>query len=111
MDLGIKIFGLTELTRKMKKRADEIEPLLGRVIMKVALLVERHGKEYSPVKTGLMRSTIYPVNITNRQAAVGPKTEYAKYVHARIPFMSAAREDVLPSVDGILEEETRKALK
>lgn len=109
-DLKIEIKGLDEMARKFKERGKEIEPMITRVISKVALLVERFGKIYSPVKTGLMRASIYPVNISTLQVNVGPKVEYAKYVHARVPFMFAARQDVLPSVDEILKSEARKAL-
>lgn len=111
MNIDINIQGDEKLSKDFARHAKEMKPMLQRVIAKVALTVERFGKIYSPVKTGRMRASIYPVNITTLQVNVGPKVEYAKYVHARIPFMTAARQDTLPTVDKILKDETRKALK
>lgn len=111
MNIDININGEDQVARNFARRGKEIKPVLQRVVSKVALNVERFGKIYSPVKTGRMRASIFPVNITTMQVNVGPKVEYAKYVHARIPFMNAARQDTLPTVDKILKDELRKALK
>ncbi len=110
MELEITIEGAEKVAANYIKRAKEVPGGLQRAISKVALLVERYGKTYSPVDTGLMRSTIYPVNVSTMETWVGPKTFYAKYVHARVPFMFAARQDVLPSVQDIIKEEVKKIL-
>lgn len=111
LNIRLQIKGNDEVAAHFKKWAAETPKGIARVIQKVALLVERYGKIYSPVRTGLMRSSIYPVVKNEHETWVGPKVEYAKYVHARIPFMTAARQDTLPSVDELLRKEVRDYLK
>lgn len=111
MNIAIEIKGADEVSKKLKEQGKSVADSVQTIITKVALNVERFGKFYSPVDTGLMRSTIYPTNITGREAWVGPKTNYAKYVHARVPFMTAARQDTLPTVDAIIKDTIQKALK
>lgn len=110
MNLQIEIIGDLSLAKKLKQSSDKVVQSVQAIISKVALTVESYGKFYSPVDTGLMRSTIYPVNISTKEAWVGPKTFYAKYVHARIPFMTAARESTMPSVDTIIKDQIKKAI-
>lgn len=110
-DMNIEIKGNKEVAADFKRMATETPDAIERIIFKVALNVERYGKNYSPVDTGLMRSTIYPVFKSKNETWVGPKTEYAKYVHARIPFMSAAKEDAEMSVLSIIKAEMRRVIK
>ncbi len=106
--ITLEITGADEVAAKFGKRAAMVVPALQRVMAKVALLVERQGKLYSPVDTGRMRASIYPVTISTTETDVGPKTSYAKYVHARVPFMFAAREDAIPQVGQFLSDEVNK---
>lgn len=111
LDMKIEIANYKELSKKFKDDANRIGGVTQTIVSKVALLVERQAKFYSPVKTGRMRASIIPINIDQMSATVGPQVEYAKYVHNRIPFMFAAREDVVPQVEGIVKQEVRKALE
>ena len=111
MNLSIDVDGNEEVARHFTNRSKAMLGAVQNIISKVALNVERFGKTYSPVDTGLMRSTIYPVSIRTNEAWVGPKTFYAKYVHARIPFMTAARESTIPTLPSIIKQEVEKAIK
>lgn len=111
MDIKVEIENYKEVSKRFADRAKDLPGALQRVVAKVTMLVERQGKIYSPVKTGRMRASIIPINITEFSASVGPQVEYAPYVHYRIPFMSAARQDTMPSVDSIVKTEIKKALK
>lgn len=111
MDIRIEIQNNDKVAANFARRAKEVPKALQRIISKVALTVERYGKMYSPVRTGLMRSTIYPVDINQSNAWVGPKVEYAPFVHRRVPFMFAARQDTVPLVPGLVKAEIKKALK
>jgi hypothetical protein len=110
-EIKVEIKNYNEVSRSFRERSKSVLPALDRIISKVALMVERQGKLYSPVKTGRMRASIYPVVMSNLVTNVGPKVDYAKYVHARVPFMTAARNDVDPKVRDIVEDEIRRALK
>ena len=111
MKIDIEIQNFKEVADRFKQRAKEIKPAIQRIVSLVSLNVERFGKLYSPVKTGRMRASIYPVDINELSARVGPKVEYAKFVHARIPFMFAARQDTMPTVAGIIKKEINKAIR
>jgi len=111
LDVKFEVQGYKELSKKYGERSKAIKKVSQRIISKVALTVERFAKIYSPVKTGRMRASIIPVDIDQMSAKVGPQVEYARYVHKRIPFMYAARQDTLPEVQGIVRGEVRKAMK
>jgi len=111
VDIKVEIQGNDVVSKRFRDASKDIPSALDRTIAKVSLLVERFGKYYSPVKTGLMRSTIYPVMKGKLVAWVGAKTSYAKYVHARVPFMYAAAAQARPSVQSILKTEVKKSLK
>jgi HK97 gp10 family phage protein len=91
-----------------------INAAIQRTIYKVTLLVERLGKQKSPVDTGRLRasisSDIHPMNAT-----VSTHTNYAIYVHDGTrymrgrPFMRQAADDVLPQVSEIAAAEVNAA--
>ena len=111
MDIKIEVENYKEVSQKFAERSKEMPKAIQRIVSKVALTVERFGKIYSPVKTGRMRASIIPINISQMSASTGPQVFYAPFVHARIPFMFAARQSTLPSVQQIIDKEIKEALK
>lgn len=83
------------------------------IVKKVSLLVERHSKIYSPVDTGRMRASIatdFSDRLTDVQATIQPHTNYAEFVHDRVPFMVTGALQAEQSVSGIVAEEIKKVL-
>lgn len=110
--LGITIdaTSLQKAKKSLDKKGKNVAGVIQTILSKSVLIVERYGKLYSPVRTGRMRASITPISITEMSAAVGPQVEYAKYVHRRIPFMFAARQDAEPEVQKVARDEIKKAL-
>lgn len=109
--IDIEITNYKEISDRFIKRSKNMKDTIQRIVSRVALTVERFGKLYSPVRTGRMRASIIPINISNMAATVGPQVDYAPYVHRRIPFMFAAKIDTEKQVDSIVKSEVRKAIE
>lgn len=110
LNIQIDASSLANAKASLGRKGKNVAGVIQTILSKSVLVVERYGKYYSPVKTGRMRASISPIDISNTYATVGPQVDYAKYVHARIPFMFAARESSLAEVQKIADDEIKKAI-
>ncbi len=120
-------YRVTLNTRKLQKLRQELIPLAAAVIDKTAFDIEGKAKDYTPIKTGALRSSIYTV--TSREsgeagahraaridnpaveletipeprqkllARVGPSANYAIYVHWGTVKMRYSRPFLLLAVE------------
>lgn len=112
MNITIDPGSALELQLKMAGKANRVDKAIDTILKKAAFVVEKYGKLYSPVKTGRMRSSISEgIHFGDKFASVGPTVVYAKYVHAKIPFMWAAAESSRAEIKTITEQEINKAIK
>lgn len=111
MNIEIDSSDIARVSKHFGDRSDKIEAVFSTIIKKAVLTVERFAKIYSPVKTGRLRSSIQTVDIQERSATVAPTVDYAPFVHARIPFMFAARADSIPEIESMVKDEVKKAIK
>lgn len=112
MNISIDASTLDRVSDKFGDRSEKIKTVIGSIIKKAAFVVERHGKFYSPVDTGRMRASITEgVVFQERSAQIGPTVTYAKFVHARIPFMTAAATQSIPEITKIAQKEISEAIK
>lgn len=112
MQITISAASFAKFQHNMANRADRIKHVVDIILRKAVFVVEGKGKWYSPVDTGRMRASITEgITFGNNYASVGPTVSYAKYVHRRVPFMSAAANDSLGEIQNIVEREVNKAIK
>lgn len=111
MNIEIDSKDLILLRKHFNNRADKMEKVIGTIIKKSALTVERFTKMYSPVRTGRLRASIMTTEIATLYATVQPTVYYAPYVNARVPFMFAGRQDSLPEIEQITKDEVQNAIK
>lgn len=112
MNISIDLRSLENMRGNMKERAAKIADAVDMIITKSVYVLEGKEKFYSPVRTGRMRASIGDGIIFGKLfGSVGPTVDYAKYVNARIPFMSAAAQESLKDITKIAEDEINKALK
>ena len=125
--ISIDTSSLSAFSDRMKKRSVEVKNATEVILKKAVFIVERFGKYYSPVDTGRMRASIgggsfaggsfgagEGINfsrIGENIASIGPTVTYAKYVHARVPFMSTAAIDSLSEIERVALSEIKKAIK
>ena len=68
----------------------DVQSFLRDEINKFAALVERYGKQLSPVRTGFLRASIHTSPASSfLQAVVSTGTNYAIFVHEGTRFMRA----------------------
>lgn len=105
----VEIKNAKEISDAFKKAPDKLKSELTKAINKSAFLVEREAKKLTPVRTGRLRASIlvesfkerpgsysnkgelYPISprpVSELEALISPHTDYAIYVHDRIPFMT-----------------------
>lgn len=122
MRISISAPSLAIFQSHMKTKADKLHKAREVILKKSIYVVEGKGKYYSPVDTGRMRASIGlgggfgdkpGINferLNEGTASVGPTVTYAKYVHARIPFMFTAAHESLGQIKRIAQDEVKKAL-
>lgn len=76
------------------KRVEEKAPeKIDQALMKAGYLVERESKKLTPVRTGRLRASITTESLLElrkeKHIVISPHTDYADYVHRRIPYMTA----------------------
>lgn len=111
LNIQIDASSLEKAKKSLAKKGQNVAGVIQTILNKSAVIAERYGKIYSPVKTGRMRSSIALININESSATVSPQVFYAKYVERRIPFMYAAQQSALPDIKRITDEEIKKALE
>ena len=70
-----------------KFRGVDISDFTSRKIREFAFLIEAKTKPLVPYKTGLLRSTVQVRNLSYLSAEIGPRTNYAIYVHEGTRYM------------------------
>jgi hypothetical protein len=111
MNITIDSKELKDLEKRFDNRSSKMKKVFGNIIKKAVLTVERFAKLYSPVRTGRLRASIITTEMSTMSATVEPTVFYAPFVHARIPFMFAARQDSLSDIEDIVKDEVKEALK
>lgn len=111
MKIEIDAKELNKVKGNFETRSKRIKTAVSRILRMATLTVEKKGKEFSPVKTGRMRASIITTEITEKTASVQPTVFYAPFVHKRIPFMWAAREDAVPEIQRFVDKEIKTAIK
>lgn len=123
MNISIDTSSLLKFKNHMGDRENKMKGAVQTILKKSILIVQRYGKYYAPVDTGRMRASIgggrfsggsfldtEGVTFGDSFASIGPTVVYAKYVHARVPFMTAAAHDSLAEIERIADQEIKKIL-
>lgn len=128
MNIQIDLQGLEKVQGNFERRAAKTKQAVKNILYKSIFLVERHAKILAPVKTGRLRASIgggswnrkgssgsFPkgegMEITDKFASIGPTVVYAKWVHARTPFMRAGVYDAQAEIQKVVNNEIAKAIK
>lgn len=112
MKLNIELEGLENVKNNMGRRADKVKAVIHTIFEKSLFIIERYSKIESPVRTGRLRASISEGKfLFNKYAQIGPTVFYAKYVHARNPFMDRGVAKSLPDIKKMVEEEIKQAVK
>ena len=118
MQINIKIDNLDEIARLMRKFPEPMFRNIQIALKKSAFNVERESKQVTPVRTGVLKSSIY-TKIGKYQATVSPDTDYAYAVHeglgtnrhkGRRPYMETGARTSEKKIIRYFEEATQKAL-
>lgn len=125
--IGVKLEGADKLTKALGDMQGRLSNALGDGIKRAAFLIERYSKQYTPVDTGRLRASIYTSlggdTFFKGGKAVGSlleptqsiyvttATNYAVYVHRRIPFMTAGLYEASGEIRGTFEAEIEQALE
>lgn len=80
MAVGIKVEGLGDLNRQLKKLAKESPAAVRRASFAGGLVIQRASQENTPVEYGNLRGSAYTQK-TALGAEVGHTAEYALFVH------------------------------
>lgn len=97
---GVRIVGLLRVKEAVS------EERLDAALKKVTLLVERHAKEYCPVRTGRLRASIHHGKLGDLTYYVGSNVEYAVFVEfgtykmAAKPYLRPAMKRAVAEVSG-----------
>lgn len=83
INLNSNIPSLKRIFERMPKNIDRVMP---EAIKRVAFLIERDSKQFAPVDTGRLRSSIY-TEMMATSATVQPNVVYALYVHEGTRYM------------------------
>lgn len=125
MRITIDIGSAKQTAENFAKKSSNVNAAIKVIIKKSIFVIEKYAKYYSPVKTGRMRASIgvsgynidgqfdtgeKSVDIADTYGTIMPTVTYAKYVHRRTPFMSAAAQDSLAEIEQIAKSEIEKAL-
>lgn len=100
--MTLSLTGMTAVREMLDERQ------LERAVKKVTLLIERHAKEYAPVRTGRLRASIHNGQIDRLTYFVGTGVEYGIYVEFGTykmraqPFMRPAISRTVMEVQGNL---------
>lgn len=97
------------------KRVEEKSPeIIDNALMKAGFLVEREAKKLTPVKTGRLRASIAVESLIalrkEKHVAISPHTDYADYVHRRVPFMTAGYYTAKGRIDELFADIVVKEL-
>lgn len=96
--IGYTIRGADELKALLAKMPEALIKATARAFTKIGLLIERHSKILTPVRTGRLRASIFSV-VGQLRVTVATNTEYAVYVHNRVPFLTAGAQEVIAQED------------
>lgn len=109
--IGYTLSNASALQSKLANLPKNLDKAVDRAFLKIGLLIERHAKFLTPVKTGRLRASIFTV-VGRLQATVATNTDYAVYVHNQVPFLTAGAQEVIRSQEPnkIMIEEIEKAL-
>lgn len=113
MEISIDLSALKRFARKVEQTRREQPDEINVALTKAGLLVEREAKMLTPVRTGRLRASISvytPLNVRDA-VAIGPHTNYAVYVHRRIPFMTAGFYTAKGRIETILSQAVSHSLK
>jgi hypothetical protein len=124
MKISIDITELEKFNRRMVARGEKVQTSIKTIITKALFIVERYAKYFAPVKTGRLRASIgggsytggsfqagEGIEVNEEWGAIGPTVVYAKYVHARIPFMWAAAQKSVNDINQMVKKEIAEAIK
>lgn len=120
MQIKVEVKNLEQIRQAFSRFPETVAPRLRDAAMKSAFLVERRGKELSPVDTGRLRSSIATsLGIANQgiSSLVQTNVYYAIFVHegtkrmAKRPFMQQAAEQKKEDIGKIYDVEITKALQ
>lgn len=127
MRISIDTGDIIRLQGKLGQKSSRLKQAKSTILKKAVLLVERYGKYYAPVDTGRLRASIGGGSfcggafsqgegidfsrLNDSIASIGPTVVYAKHVHSRTPFMTAAVQSAVPEIEKVAIDEVRQALK
>lgn len=124
MKIDIDMGSVFQVQADFKEKAAKVEDAIPIILKKSIFIIEKHTKYYSPVDTGRMRSSIGGVpqdglfstgerglEFGERFASIMPTVTYAKFVHARVPFMTAGAQDSIQEINKVAADEIKKAIK
>ncbi len=124
MNVSIQIIGMETVMMNNAQRGARLKHAVDIVIKKSIFAIQRFAKIASPVDTGRMRASIggggyrggvfsdgEGLEFGERFGSIGPTVEYAKYVHAHVPFMRMGAQSARSTIQKVANEEIRKAMK
>ena len=85
MNIQVKVEGLSELRRNFAEAPDQLQRVINKALFDSIAMVETESKRRTPVRTGLLRSSIGGEQgysfVRGLTAGVGTNVKYAIYVH------------------------------
>lgn len=133
---NLQIQGLDRLQRYLSDRPDKLRLHIKRILSRAVLGIEQQAKLFTPVDTGRLRASIgggsfsgtsartgkvvgvpgsfapgTGIVVGDVQASIGPTTNYAPFVHQRIPFMTMGVEAAIPGIKQFIQDEIKQALE
>lgn len=123
MNISVDTGSIFKTQANLNKKADNIKGAIQTILKKSIFVIEKNTKYYSPVDTGRLRSSIggqpqdgffstgeQGLVFGEKFASIQPTVTYAKYVHSRVPFMTAGAQDSLQEIEKIAQNEIKKAI-
>lgn len=111
----VRIEGLDEAFARLD--ATQIERVSSTLLQRLVLIVEKHAKTRTPVRTGTLRRSITSTVQGANRGIVGTNVAYARFVHdgtgrmAARPFLKRGLEDSRTAIDREVEAAGRRMIE